>query len=113
MVPFYNNGATIALWAPNFSESGEVLSPPVPTPENLLDSLLRAGCKGSIAVPSFMVYWSKDMKAMESLRGLDCVVCITPLLHFRNTSLTPHPTDSSLVEPHSQTPLEMLSSLKA
>lgn len=74
IVPFYNLGATVVLWAPNFSETGEVLSAPIPTPENLLDSLKRTGCKCSIAVPSFLVSWSKDPAAMEYLKTLNSVV---------------------------------------
>lgn len=49
-------------------------SVPVPTPENVIQTLADYACTSMMIVPSFLVAWAHDEKAVECLQQMNYIV---------------------------------------
>lgn len=72
VTPLYT-GSPVALWAPAFS-GVEHLPPPVPTPESSLQAIRLSRATAILTVPTFVVSWSHNEDAIETMRSLEYVV---------------------------------------
>lgn len=69
LVPVYK-GTTILLW--DLTPEGHPV--PVPTPENTIQTLETFGCDSTLVMPSFLVTWAQNEKAVEYLSQMDYIV---------------------------------------
>ena len=77
-------GSTVALWAPASFDGAEYskqdATPPIPTPENVIQAMRAARATGVLTVPSFVVSWSHDEEAVQTLIPLEYIVSLPFLL---------------------------------